>query len=192
MRLLNPTPEMIEARCHGINYFMMPNQTRDVNSETGNWLIDKFSQLGLVNISPTDSEPLQALVPKKIIEGLDSYINHLNDVLESYIAYDTELKSVNQYGTILKHKNVRMHTRNIEIASSMIKSVEEKYGISIRKAELEDKTGLLLNSIDSLIAEVESDVENERKSKAKDAELDEMLKEILPKNVMESNQFVTR
>lgn len=189
MKLLNPTPEMVEAKCHGINYFMQPNQSIDVNKDTGEWIMQRFSEFGLVDITPTDKESLGMMVPRRIIEGLDAYINHLNEVLESYVTYDTELKSVNQFGTILKHKNVRRHTHNIEVASAMIKQVEEKYGISIRKAEIEDKSNLLMNSIEALIAEVESDVENSRKAKERDAELDKMVNDILPNNVLGSNQY---
>lgn len=189
MKLLNPTPELIDSKCHGINYFMQPNQTIDVNQEVGNWIMERYAKFGLVDITAKDGESIRSLIPRKIIEGLDLYINHLNIVLESYVTYDTELKSVNQFGTILKHKNVRFHTKNIEIASNMIKQVEEKHGISIRKTEIEDRANLLVASIDALIAEVESDVENVQKAKQRDAELDDMIKEILPNNVLKSSEF---
>lgn len=188
MRLFNPTPQMIPCKCYGVNYFLNPYQNRDLTPETGNWILERFGHYGIVDITikEFDKKKVAHFIAQKSMEGLTTYIEHLNSLLESYMNFDTEMKSVNQFGTVLKHRNVRDITELLESATIMLKELEDKYKVSIKRANVEERTKSLKTKIETLIEEMESDADNERKSKEEESKLSAILDDLIPKNIPKS------
>lgn len=188
MKLYNPTPERIIGACRGVSYLVENGHYINVSEETGAWILERWAFVGIVDITPKDKNDLQKLVIIKSLEGLEKYIQHCNDVLESFVQLDTEMKAINIYGTVLKDKNVKRVTNNMNIAIRMSEELENKYGVSIRKSEEKEKVNSLLSSIDSLIQEVEADQQKDTLERQRDVDLDNMLKKVIPKNVLQRSK----
>lgn len=192
MKVFNPTPESVFTKYHGITYPLSAGHFIDVTEATGSWILDgeRWGKFGIVDITPkvSDREKLQRLIVEKSLEGLDKYISHLHEVVEGYMTFDTEMKTHNIYGTIMQHKNVKQHTKNLEIATRMVKDLESKYGISIAKAETEEKTNNLLHSIDSMVAAFEKDTVAQEKAKDSEIQLNAMIKEVIAPTVFERSK----
>jgi hypothetical protein len=183
MRLYNPTPELIRGAHNGNNYYLEPGHFIQVTQETGEWILQRFSFLGVVDISidaKDKKKDIQIKIVQKAAEGLEAYIAQKHHVIEQYIVLDTEMKQENQFGTVLNHKNVKQQSKFVELGTSMLKDLESKYGLSLRKAESEAKTKELFSSIDSIITEFEMDAEAQDKARRRETEIEGMLKELVP------------
>lgn len=185
MKIFNPTPEQVITKCGGVAYPLDPHFFINVSQATGDWIMEHYGQFGLVDLTPPQDakkEEIQKLVIFKTLEGLEKYVNHIHGALEQYVALDTELKQQNVYGTVLKHKNVRRLSELLEQAMRMIGEIEVKYGVSIKKTEMEEKTTGLMNSIEAMVTAFESDTEAQEKARVQEAETEQILKDIVPES----------
>jgi len=184
MRIYNPTIETIVGAYDGVNYYISPGHTLSLSNETANWILSHNRDRGLVEINPPSPLPdgfnLQNYIVRKSMEGLEKYIIMQEGRLESYINLDTELKAQNVYGTVLKQKPVKEITRNIEIAMATIKELEAKYGFSIMKSDVEEKSKIITSSIETTLALFENDVEAQSKANEQEKELNQLIKEMIP------------
>lgn len=186
MKLFNPSPERIVVAYHGTHYLIEPNHYIDLSPDSGRWILDRWAFVGLVDITPTslDKSKITHFIVQRTLEGLDRYIQHCHDVIEGFMKLDTELKVINVYGTVMKDKNVKRMTSLLEIAVRQVKDTEAKYGISIAKADMEERVEGLLGSIDTIIAEVDADENRAMKERERDVELDQTLKNVLNDSIL--------
>lgn len=189
MKLFNPTPESIRPKFNGVEYIVNAGHFIDFVQETGEWALQRWAMYGLVDITEVaKSGNMQEFIVRKTLEGLDNYIIYLQSLLDQYIVRDTEEKSVNLYGTVLKHKNVKRIGELLEIATRMVKDIEMKYNIIVKKAEADQRTSTLMASIESIVNQFDNDEtakENERKQ---ELEAERRLREIIPQVVLERSR----
>ncbi len=183
MRLYNATPDQQIGKCHGISYLFEPGTYKDLTDDVGAWILERWKVYGLVDITVKEikkSESLKTFLVTKTLEGLHSYLQTQHDALEGCINFDTEMKTQNVYGTILKSKPVTKITHKIEQLTRLIAEMEAKYGIKIAEQEYAEKSSVLLNSVESLVTMFEADAENQKKATVQEAKMNQIIKEMLP------------
>jgi hypothetical protein len=162
-RVYNPTPYMVMGKYDGNVYAFEPGTSRSLPDEVAWWVLQKCDIEGLVNIDPPDSQTAKnktkysAFIVRKALEGLEKYLGSLHTAVESFFTLDTELKQINQHGTVLKCKTVRELTTKIETITHLISDIEKKHGISIAKQDYADKAAAVIRSIDETVNAFEAD-----------------------------------
>ena len=183
-RLYNPTPYMVIGSFDGQNYPFESGTSRALQDETAWWILQKFSNDGLVCIDPPDQQTAKnktkytAFVVRKALEGLEKYLVTLHNAVESFFTLDTELKQHNQHGTVLRCRAVKELTGKIEIITHLISDIEKKHGISIAKQDYVNKAASVLKSIDETINAFEADEELKAKAKEDDTKLESVIRDI--------------
>lgn len=190
MRLYNPTPEAIPAKFDGKVYDVLAGKTIEVAELVGHWILERCSMRGLVPLDFKLSENIkdtkknfQKYLVEQTYKGLELYIQMKNEVLQQWINLDTEIKSENQYGTVLQNKDVTTHNKWIQIARSMIKDLETKYSVSFEKDEIIQKSNELQGSIDDIIKAFEADSEKQNLAKKQENELNALINDLMPKTI---------
>ena len=191
MKLFNPSLEMIKAGYDGVPYYINPGQIISVSETTGKWIMEREAFLGLVDLTLPSPLPkkfdLKTFIGEKTIKGLDQYVENLQDnVIESYIRFDTEMKTNNQFGSELRGKGIKQALKNLEIATGLIKDLEVKFGLSIARKEYEQKTANLFDSINAAVAEFEADADAQQKAKNQETEMDRQIRDLLPKEILQA------
>jgi hypothetical protein len=181
MKIYNPSPEAHFTAFNGIKYLINPGTCISLNTETAEWILERWAFVGIVDITANpDIKDMQSHVIRQTLHGLNRYIESLHHRIDQFIELDTEMKQANQHGTILKHKAVKRTTELLEIASKMVKDIENKYGISLAKSEIDEKTNVLLTSIDLMISEFENDADAQKKAKEEEKSVDTLLESMIP------------
>lgn len=194
MLLFNPTPEEVIGGFNGTKYPITPGQTIEMTEMIGNWVLSRCEHRGLValDISKYDlkSDDLENGYPafKRFIveqsyKGLERYIELKNGLLEQWVSLDTEIKAMNQFGTVLQNKGVKEVTHWISIAEGMITNLQQTHGIDFKKDDIIQKSAVLQDSIDQLIKDFEADAEKKSTAQRIEREINQTINEIMPRAV---------
>jgi hypothetical protein len=191
MKLFNPTLELIKAAFDGVPYYIGPGQIISVSDMVGSWIMEREAFKGLVelNVPPNAGKKfdLKTFIGEKTIQGLDRYVENLQDnVIESYIRFDSEMKTNNQFGSELRGKGIKKALKNLETATSLIKDLEVKFGLSIARKDYQEKTTNLMQSIEAAVAEFEADADSQEKARNQETEMDKQIRAMLPKEVLQA------
>lgn len=185
MKLYNPTDVTIQACFNGVNYWIEPSMAINVTETAGNHILQVFSKTGAADMTippGTPKEEIKNLVVTKILEGLYRYLDGLHERAEGFMKFDEELKEKNIHATILRHKTFRKCTKSIEDATAMIKDFETKYGIELRKAEVEKKKADLFASVENMLSEFDKDKDANVKATEYDREVNSIMDDVLRKS----------
>lgn len=189
MILFNPTPEEVDGGFNAHRYRVIPGHTVELPDMIGLWLLSHEEKKGLVRLDTSGFDiktkegksALQRYIVQRSYDGLEKYIELKNEVLQQWINLDTEIKSQNQFGTVLQSKSVKEVTKWIEIATGMIKDLEKKYAVDFKRDEILEKSNVLQMSIDDIVKQFESDAEKKAESLKMEKEINSVIDSILPK-----------
>lgn len=185
MKLYNPTDVTIQACFNGKNYWIEPSMAINIQEVAGHHILEVFSKTGVVDMTvPVDTAPDQVknFVVTKILEGLYRYLDGLHERAEGFMKFDEELKEKNIHATILRHKVFRKCTKSIEDATAMIKEFEAKYGIELRKAEVEKKKADLFASVENLLSEFDKEKDANLKATEYEREVNGIIDDVLKRS----------
>ena len=89
MKIYNPTPDNVLVKFDGKSYIVNSGHYISVTDEAGKWVVEKFKQYGLVDI--TLNPPIakdfnyKNFIGMKTLEGLEAYLANPHTVMESFI-----------------------------------------------------------------------------------------------------------
>ncbi len=184
MKLYNPSLEQIIGGYDGVRYVIDPGKHISLSDFTGQWVLHRNYERGLVDItypaSASKDFDYKLFIVQKGLEGIEKYIECIEARIQSFITRDTDEKAVNQYGTILKSRVVKKEVKLLEDAIEARKRLQDAYGLSIATNETDVRAEHLMNSIDSIVEEFESNNDRKQMSMERDIEIEKMIKEAIP------------
>lgn len=181
MRLYNPTPDFMLPEYEGRAYPILAGSYIDVSNETAAWIMARWAVYGLVVLPDlkASSDVVKEIAIKRI-EGLQAHIKRLQYVAEQFMALDEEIKSLNQYGTVLQKASFRNTLQKIDDTRKIIEMIQSKYGIDLHQDDLNKKTEELEKLADEIVTKFQADAEAQEKAAEEDRQLNDILKQIDP------------
>lgn len=180
MKIYNPTNEVVVARHDGNIFEIRPGKYISVTETTGEWIIDRYKTYGIVNIDPSDGvKDYKLFLVKKTMEGIKNKLDHLYVVVDQFIVMDTNVKEINGGGTVMNSRPVKNVVDSIAVYTSILKSLEEKFGFSIASDDYKAKLINIEDSVNSIVAAFEADEESKKIQESSQAEVDAVISEAI-------------